>query len=109
MREILLTAKGFLMKKLVISLAMVAIVLIPSMSFADLTRMGKISCSQFRKTNPNFRGDMIAWLYGYWSHANDSDVMGDGLRDRFGNTLLEYCDRNPEKNILEALKAIPKK
>ncbi len=47
--------------------------------------------------------------YGYWSHANDSDVMGDGLRDRFGNTLLEFCDRNPEKNILEALKAIPKK
>ena len=48
-------------------------------------------------------------LYGYWSHENDSDIMGDGLRDRFCNSLLEYCDKNPAQNILEALKTLPKK
>ncbi|MBE6441252.1 MAG: hypothetical protein E7022_02825 [Desulfovibrio desulfuricans] len=57
---------------------------------------------------PQFSGgEMIAWRYGCWSHENGNDIMGDGLRDRLGNNLLEFCDKNSEKNILEALKDIP--
>ena len=101
--------KEEMIKKIVAALVMAAFLCPPALCFADITRMGEISCAQFRRTNPNFRGEMIAWLYGYWSHENGSDIMGDGLRDRFGNNLLEFCDKNPEKNILEALKNIPKK
>ncbi len=97
------------MKRILALLVMAAIVSVPTLSFADITRMGEISCLQFRRTNPNFRNDMIAWLYGYWSHENGSDIMGDGLRDRFGNSLLEICDKHPEKRILDVLKDVPKK
>jgi hypothetical protein len=86
---------------------MAAFLCSPALCLADITGMGAISCAQFRRTNPNFRGGMIAWRYGCWSHENGNDIMGDGLRDRLGNNLLEFCDKNSEKNILEALKDIP--
>ncbi len=97
------------MKRILAALVMVAVLYVPTLSFADITRMGSITCAQFRRTNPNFRNDMIAWLYGYWSHEIGSDVMGDGLRDSFGNSLLDICDNHPEKRILDALKDVPKK
>ena len=50
------------MKRILALLVMAAIVSVPTLSFADITRMGEISCLQFRRTNPNFRNDMIAWL-----------------------------------------------
>ena len=52
---------------------------------------------------------MIAWLYGYWSHENASDIMGDGLRERFAQDLLNTCDKNPDTPLLDALKLIPKR
>lgn len=96
-------------KAFLLTLAMVVMLSLPQLCFADLLRMGQLNCTQFRQTNSHYRSEMIAWLYGYWSHENASDIMGDGLRERFAQDLLNTCDKNPDTPLLDALKLIPKR
>lgn len=95
------------MKKLIFGAIAVALLLVaPLAAQAETRDVAKTTCKEFM----NDKDDMpllIMWIDGYLSAASDNTVFSAEWQQKLGKHMGEFCTKNPDKTIMDAMDALP--
>ena len=72
----------------------------------DEQDVAKLPCKEFI-SNTNEMPMMLAWIDGYMSAKSDNTVMSSAWMEKLGKHMGEFCSKNPNKTIMEAMEALP--
>ncbi len=67
--------------------------------------MAKMSCKDFT-ANPNDMQYTMFWLDGYASACSEDTVTSQEWMEEFTKYMVEFCQGNPDKTIMNALEAL---
>ncbi|MBQ9407586.1 MAG: hypothetical protein IJU37_12725 [Desulfovibrio sp.] len=96
------------MKKVLATLVAAAFLCAPAMSLAgDETDMAKLPCKEFIKAPENEMGILLGWIDGYMSAKSDNTMMSQAWMEKLGKHMGEFCAKNPDKTIMQAMEAMP--
>ncbi len=73
---------------------------------AETKDVAKVTCQEFM----NDKDDMpllIMWIDGYLSAASDNTVFSKEWQVKLGKHMGEFCTKNPNKTIMDAMDALP--
>lgn len=95
------------MRKL-LPIAFVASVLCfaPLQAKAEDIDVAKVPCKSFLSEKDQLPL-MIMWIDGYLSGKSDNTTLSNEWIEKLGKHLGEYCAKNPEKPIMDAIEAMP--
>ena len=97
------------MKKLALLILACGLLFLPGKALAagDDIDMGKISCKEFIDSKESEMEMMLFWIDGYMSAKSNNTVMSQEWMEKLGTHLANYCNKNPNKTIMKAMKAMP--
>ena len=95
------------MKKILSVLALAAFLAAPAASIAADTDMSKITCKEFLGSGEQGISTMLVWIDGYLSGKSDNTVMSKEWMEKLGTHMGEYCAKNGNKTLMNAIDALP--
>jgi hypothetical protein len=78
----------------------------PSPSAAQNTDLDKITCDQFLGSNAASVKEMMLWLAGYYTYADDPTVIDMGRIQDQERRLKALCSENKAMSVLAASETI---
>ncbi len=81
-----------------------AVSVVANVASAEEQDISKIKCSEFVQSGDNMPLLMM-WIDGYLSAASGNTVMDDAYIEDLGVKLGEFCGKNPNATLFEAIDA----
>lgn len=72
---------------------------------AEETDVAKIKCSEFLQSGSTMPL-LIMWIDGYLSAASDNTTMDDAYIEELGNKLGEFCGKNQNATLWDAISSL---
>lgn len=92
-------------KVLLITLAVSILCFAPLQAKSADLDVAKITCKNFLSEKEQMPV-MIMWIDGYLSGKSDNTTMSDAWIEKLGTHFGEYCAKNGDKTIMDAINAI---
>lgn len=94
------------MKKMLALVALLALMAMPSLVKAEENvDIAKIPCNGFLELAEDEMAGFIFWIDGYLSAKSGDTTMNDAYIERLGTHLGTFCGNNPNKTLMDAIKA----
>lgn len=96
-----------MMKKFIFGAIAAAFLLsAPLAAQAETKDVAKTTCKEFLSDKDDMPL-LIMWIDGYLSAASDNTVFSQEWQQKLGQHLGEFCGKNPDKTIMDAMNALP--
>lgn len=79
---------------------------VPLAAQAETKDIMKTTCKELI-SDQNDRPLLMMWIDGYLSAESDNTVISDEWTKKLGEHMGEFCAKNPDKTIREAIDALP--
>jgi acid stress chaperone HdeB len=94
------------MKKPFVLMAAAALFCTPLATMAKDFDIAKMTCGEFLQDKETTTM-MIFWIDGYMSAESKNTEFSDAWMEKLGSHMGEFCGKNPEKTIMDAMEAMP--
>lgn len=78
----------------------------PLAAQAETRDVMKITCKEFVSDKDNIPL-MMMWIDGYLSAESDNTAISDEWTKKLGEHMGEFCAKNPDKTMKDAIDALP--
>ncbi len=78
----------------------------PMAAQAETKDVAKTTCQEFMSDKDDMPL-LIMWIDGYLSAQSDNTVFSKEWQEKLGSHLGEFCTKNPNKTIMDAMDALP--
>jgi hypothetical protein len=78
----------------------------PLVAQAETKDVAKTTCKELLSDQDNMPL-LIMWIDGYLSAESDNTVFSQEWQQKLGKHLGEFCAKNPDKTIMDAMNALP--
>lgn len=77
-------------------------------SASDEVDVAKFSCREVLESeSEEDLSYLFIWIDGYMSAASGNTKISDSWMEKLGTHIGEFCSENPDKTIMDAMKAMP--
>ena len=95
------------MKKIILTMLAAAMFSIPAAASAsDEVDVAEVSCREVLESEEDL-SYLFIWIDGYMSAASGNTRISDSWMEKLGTHIGEFCSENPDKTIMDAMKAMP--
>ncbi len=94
------------MKKFLFAAILAAMLTVPTFAQAEDVDMAKLPCKEFLNAGKDM-GLLLTWIDGYMSAKSDNTMMSDAWMEKLGKHMGEYCSKNPNHTIMQAMEKVP--
>lgn len=92
-------------KLLASAVAALALTVTANVASAEEQDVAKIKCSEFLQSGSTMPL-LIMWIDGYLSAASDNTTMDDAYIEELGNKLGEFCGKNQNATLWDAISSL---